>query len=147
MLVVAGGIPGTMVRLSEEGTSLGRSADSSFQISDITVSREHAFVLVDDHGIGSDPGRGKHQRHVREWQADSGRIGWSSWLTAIAFSLGTTVVLKLVRLDPNDEQFQREMFERTVRDTLTGLYNRAYLSIRSACWPSEARPRESGWRC
>ena len=54
-------------------------------------------------------------------------IGWSSWLTAIAFSLGTSVVLKLVRLDPNDEQFQREMFERTVRDTLTGLYNRAYL--------------------
>ena len=41
--------------------------------------------------------------------------------------LGTSVVLKLVRLDPSDEQFQREMFERTVRDTLTGLYNRAYL--------------------
>ena len=55
------------------------------------------------------------------------RIGWSSWPTAIVFRLGTNVVLKLVRLDPNDEQFQREMFERTVRDTLTGLYNRAYL--------------------
>ncbi len=41
--------------------------------------------------------------------------------------VGTSVVLKLVRLDPTDEQFQREMFERTVRDTLTGLYNRAYL--------------------
>jgi diguanylate cyclase (GGDEF)-like protein len=40
--------------------------------------------------------------------------------------LGTTVVLKLVRLDPYDERFQREMFERTVRDPLTGLYNRAY---------------------
>ena len=41
--------------------------------------------------------------------------------------LGTSVVLKLVRLDPTDERFQREMFERTVRDPLTGLYNRAYL--------------------
>jgi two-component system, cell cycle response regulator len=41
--------------------------------------------------------------------------------------LGTSVVLKLARLDPNDELFQREMFERTVRDNLTGLYNRAYL--------------------
>jgi two-component system cell cycle response regulator len=34
--------------------------------------------------------------------------------------------LKLVRLDPTDERFQREMFERTVRDSLTGLYNRSY---------------------
>jgi diguanylate cyclase (GGDEF)-like protein len=40
--------------------------------------------------------------------------------------LGTDVMLKLVRLDPSDERFQREMFERTVRDGLTGLYNRAY---------------------
>jgi diguanylate cyclase (GGDEF)-like protein len=37
-----------------------------------------------------------------------------------------SVVLKFVRLDPCDEQFQREMFERTVRDALTGLYNRTY---------------------
>jgi two-component system, cell cycle response regulator len=40
--------------------------------------------------------------------------------------LGTTVILKLARLEPHDAEFQREMFERTVRDTLTGLYNRAY---------------------
>ena len=40
--------------------------------------------------------------------------------------LGARVVLKLVRLDPHDERFQRDMFERTVRDTLTGLYHRAY---------------------
>lgn len=41
--------------------------------------------------------------------------------------LGTNIVFKLVRLDAHDEQFQREMFERTVRDPLTGLYNRTYL--------------------
>ena len=35
--------------------------------------------------------------------------------------LGARVVFKLVRLDPHDERFQRDMFERTVRDTLTGL--------------------------
>ncbi len=35
-------------------------------------------------------------------------------------------MLKLVRLDPHDERFQRDMFERTVRDPLTGLYHRAY---------------------
>ncbi len=40
--------------------------------------------------------------------------------------LGTGVILKLVHLDSSDERFQHEMFERTVRDAMTGLYNRAY---------------------
>jgi two-component system, cell cycle response regulator len=126
MLVVSGGIPGTMVELSEQGTTLGRSAECSFQISDITVSREHAVIMIDEMGSvqirdqGSTNGtflNGKriHARRLVEL-ADGDRV-----------QLGTKIVLKLVRLDPNDEQFQREMFERTVRDPLTGLYNRAYL--------------------
>jgi two-component system cell cycle response regulator len=126
MIVVAGGIPGTMVRLSDEGTSLGRSADSTFEISDIMVSRRHAFVAVEKMGAvqirdeGSTNGtfvNGKRIPRNRPVKlSDGDRI-----------QLGNHVVLKLVRLDPNDEQFQREMFERTVRDTLTGLYNRDYL--------------------
>lgn len=126
MLVVSGGIPGTMVRLSEQGTSMGRSAESSFQISDITVSRDHALVMIDDMGTvqirdeGSTNGTFLNGKRIHAHRpvelADGDRV-----------RLGTKIVLKLVRLDPNDEQFQREMFERTVRDTLTGLYNRAYL--------------------
>jgi diguanylate cyclase (GGDEF)-like protein len=126
LIVVAGEIPGTMVRLNDRGTTLGRSADSSFPISDITVSRQHAFLSVDENGTvylrddGSTNGtfvNGKRVTAFRQVSLDDGdRI-----------QLGTSVVLKLARLDPNDELFQREMFERTVRDNLTGLYNRAYL--------------------
>ena len=126
MIVVAGGITGTMVRLSEQGTSLGRSAESSFHIDDLTISRKHAFVLIDDKGSvwirdeGSTNGTLLNGKRIHAHRpvdlADGDRI-----------QLGTSVVLKLVRLDPTDERFQREMFERTVRDPLTGLYNRAYL--------------------
>jgi two-component system, cell cycle response regulator len=126
MLIVSGGIPGTMVRLSEQGTTLGRAGESSFQISDATVSRDHAFVVIDERGSvqlrdkGSTNGtfvNGKRiQAHRPVELTDGDRV-----------QLGTNIVFKLVCLDPNDEQFQREMFERTVRDTLTGLYNRAYL--------------------
>jgi two-component system cell cycle response regulator len=42
--------------------------------------------------------------------------------------LGSSLLLKYLRLDPCDEGFQREMFERSVRDNLTGLFNRAYFS-------------------
>ena len=126
MLVVSGGIPGTMVQLSEQGTSLGRSGESSFQISDITVSRDHAVVMTDEMGTvqirdeGSTNGTFLNGKRIHAHRlvdlADGDRV-----------QLGTKIVFKLVRLDPNDEQFQREMYERTVRDPLTGLYNRAYL--------------------
>src|SRR5260370_37038217 len=35
LITVSGGIPGMMLRLSEDGTSLGRSTESSFQLCDI----------------------------------------------------------------------------------------------------------------
>jgi two-component system, cell cycle response regulator len=125
MLVVAGAIPGTMVALCQDGTRLGRSAENSFQIDDITVSREHAFVAIDNWGCvhlrdeGSTNGTFLNGARIKSHQmlelTDGDRV-----------QLGSGVVLKLVRLAPNDEQFQREMFERTVRDALTGLYNRTY---------------------
>jgi diguanylate cyclase (GGDEF)-like protein len=125
IIVVAGGIPGTMARLSPQGMSLGRSAENAFQITHITVSRQHAFVSIDEAGEvqlrdeGSTNGtlvNGKRiARHRTVGLGDGDRI-----------QLGSHVVLKVVRLDANDEKFQREMFERTVRDALTGLYNRAY---------------------
>ena len=60
--------------------------------------------------------------------------------------IGTSVVLKLVFLDPSDERFQHEMFERTVRDGIDGLYNRPTSSIRSGDSPRETRRRGWAWR-
>ena len=125
MIVVNGGIPGTMVLLDQGGTSLGRAAESSIPLDDITVSRHHALVTIDaDGGVsitdeGSSNGTFINGAIIPPNRPmplqDGDRI-----------QLGTTVILKLVRLDSHDERFQRDMFERTVRDTLTGLYNRAY---------------------
>jgi two-component system cell cycle response regulator len=126
LIVVSGGIPGTMVRVNDRGTTLGRSADSSFQFSDITVSRQHALLSVDEIGTvylrddGSTNGTFVNGKRVTAYRQVSLNDG-------DRIQLGTSVVLKLARLDPNDELFQREMFERTVRDNLTGLYNRDYL--------------------
>ncbi len=125
LIVVSGGMPGTMHSLSDRGTSVGRSAENALQLDDITISRRHAFVSIDKGGKirirdeGSTNGTFLNGQRVpvhclRELD-DGDRI-----------QLGTTLVLKLVRLDPNEERFQREMFERTVRDSLTSLYNRAY---------------------
>jgi diguanylate cyclase (GGDEF)-like protein len=125
MIVVSGCIPGTMLPLNERGTTLGRSGDCDFQIDDITVSRRHARVALDSDGnaeltdLGSVNGtivNGEKISTERPLLLENGdRV-----------QLGAKVVFKLVRLDPHDERFQRDMFERTVRDTLTGLYHRTY---------------------
>jgi diguanylate cyclase (GGDEF)-like protein len=125
MIVVNGSVPGTMVPLSESGTTIGRSAESGFQVDDITVSRKHVEVMVDRDGavhitdLGSSNGTVLNGEsipaHRRVALEDGDRI-----------QLGARLIFKLVRLDPHDERFQRDMFERTVRDTLTGLYHRAY---------------------
>jgi two-component system, cell cycle response regulator len=125
LIVVGGGIPGAMIRLAPEGAQLGRSSENSVRVPDLSISRRHAVIGVDDHGsawltdLGSTNGTYLNNRRIAPHHAcrleDGDRI-----------QLGSSFVVKFVGLDPCDEQFQREMFERTVRDTLTGLYNRAY---------------------
>ncbi len=125
LIMVSGGIPGTMFRLGEQAASFGRAAECTYQVHDITVSRFHAIFTIDSGG----------DVYVGDEASTNGTFVNGARLAARRpvllqdgdrIQLGNTVILKLVRLEPHDEEFQREMFERTVRDTLTGLYNRAY---------------------
>lgn len=125
LIMVNGGTTGAMLRIEGPETSLGRSAENSHQFPDPTVSRRHAVIKHDDSGmawltdLGSSNGTYLDNKRIPPGKParieDGARI-----------QLGVTVVLKYVSLDPCDERFQREMFERTVRDNLTGLYNRGY---------------------
>ena len=125
LIMVRGGIPGTMLPLAQSASSLGRSAENTFQLADSTVSRWHAVVSIDPAGdawltdLGSSNGTfvdGKRiPVHTPAAVRDGSRI-----------QIGAATLLKYLKLDPCEEGFQREMFERAVRDTLTGLYNRSY---------------------
>ncbi|MFO0908712.1 MAG: GGDEF domain-containing protein [Isosphaeraceae bacterium] len=125
LIVVGGGIPGAMIRLDSAGAEIGRSNENTVRVPDLSVSRHHARIRVDDRGVawltdlGSTNGTFLNNRrlapHATARLDDGDRI-----------QLGSTFVVKFVGLDPCDEQFQRELFERTVRDGLTGLFNRVY---------------------
>ena len=125
LVVLSGGIPGAMLRLSAGGSRLGRSADNTIQLPDASISRYHAFLGEDDEGqvrltdLGSTNGTFLNGRRLPENTPvrveDGDRL-----------QFGANVIVKFIRPDPCEEQFQREMFERTVRDPLTGLYNRAF---------------------
>lgn len=125
LIVISGGIPGAMLRLAPGGNRLGRSADNTIQLPDANISRYHAFLGSDDEGqarltdLGSSNGTFLNGRRLPKDTPvrihDGDRL-----------QFGASVIVKFIRPDPCEEQFQREMFERTVRDPLTGLYNRAF---------------------
>ena len=47
LIVVGGGIPGAMIRLSAEGNHLGRSSENNVKLSDPSVSRHQAVIMID----------------------------------------------------------------------------------------------------
>ncbi len=125
LIMIRGGIPGTMFRVGSDETTLGRSAENTFSLDDMTVSRRHAKFEVDAQGTVTLTDQGSSNgTFVNGCRVET---GWPVGLDeGDRVQLGSGVVLKLVHLDSSDEQFQRQMFERTVRDGLTGVYNRAY---------------------
>jgi two-component system cell cycle response regulator len=143
LIIVRGGIPGTMFRLVRGTGSVGRGADNTVSLHEATVSRRHAVISIDPSGIASltdvgstngtfvDGNRLAPNRPVQV--SDGSRI-----------QLGASVLLKYVRLDPCEEGYQREMYERTVRDELTGLYNRSYFVKGVAPLTDRSSIREMG---
>src|SRR4051812_43130435 len=47
LILVNGGTPGAMLRLTPEGTRLGRAPDNEFPLQDPSVSRHHALLELD----------------------------------------------------------------------------------------------------
>ncbi len=125
LIIVRGGVPGTMLRLGQKSSSLGRSAENTFQFHDNTVSRRHAVLSIDAAGVawlmdlGSTNGTFVDGRRIAtQMQVQAG--------DGSRIQLGSSTLLKYLKLDPCEEGFQRELYERSVRDNLTGLYNRGY---------------------
>ena len=124
-IVLRGSMPGRMIRLSPGLAALGRAPENGIQLADMSVSRAHASIRVDDHGhawltdLGSTNGTFLNTQRlaprVTVGLRDGDRIGF-----------GPSFLLKFVQTDALDEHHHREMFERSVRDPLTGLYNRSY---------------------
>jgi two-component system cell cycle response regulator len=125
LIMIRGGIPGTMLRLGTDEATLGRSAENTLPLHDMTVSRRHATVRMDARGLVTLIDNGStNGTFVNGNRLEVGRPVTVEEGDRIQF--GSGVLVKLVRLDSSDEHFQHEMFERTVRDGLTGVYNRTY---------------------
>jgi diguanylate cyclase (GGDEF)-like protein len=140
-VVLEGMDVGDTIELKAEGaTVIGRDADCDGILRDDGISRRHAQVVRDESGafvlqdLGSTNGVFVGGVRVsRHRLADGDKV-----------LVGRRTILKFVLQDRLDLVFQRRMYESSVRDALTGAFNRRHFDERLAAELSYAR-RHVAW--
>jgi two-component system cell cycle response regulator len=126
LTVLRGELPGALFTLQTGSTIIGRDPDVAISLPDHSLSRQHARVTgaggtykIED--LGSTNGT----------FVDGARIAGSHTLEdGCRIHLGTRTVLHFRLYDAVELAAARESYALTVRDPLTGTYNRRYLHDR-----------------
>ena len=120
LVVIRGARLGARIVPDDEAVIVGRSADAGFQISARSVSRHHCRFLRRDGAVWvEDMGSTNHTfvndkavENVQLRDGDHVRVGQT--------------LFKFVAAGSVEAGYHSEVYESTVRDPLTGLYNRRY---------------------
>lgn len=127
LLELEGAQPGAVFSIRQSGAVIGRKGNADVSLSDASVSWEHARISVESDGVyiedlASRNGTFINDRRVRERaRLDDGdyvRLG------------GNRTVIKFSMMEAFEEHALRTLFELTLRDPLTRLYNRRYFDDR-----------------
>jgi len=118
---------GSIFRLTEPETVIGRSGECDIHIDDESISREHVkLVRTDDGGF-----------LIKDLESTNGTFkgGQKVEIAVLAegerFRIGATTLVRLSLSEEVEESFRR-LHEASVRDPLTGLHNRRHLLDRLA---------------
>lgn len=118
---------GQVTSLTDPEIRIGRHPDNGLVIDDDGMSRVHARVHYDDgayyvEDFGSSNGTYVNGERVKKRQLTDGAI----------VQLGPRVCLRFSVTDANQERILRQLYESSVRDALTGAYNRHFFHERLA---------------
>jgi two-component system cell cycle response regulator len=140
-LVIIGGMDmGRIIPLDQRTITLGRDQECTVVLQDDGVSRTHAEVVL----------RGSESLLIRDRGSTNGTFVAGRQVTEAVLSrgdkvlLGRRTVLKFEILDEFEQAYQRQMYESSLRDGLTGVYNRKYFNQRMVSDLSFAR-RHTMW--
>jgi diguanylate cyclase (GGDEF)-like protein len=133
--VVSGLDAGRIVPMNRDTIVIGRGDEADLTIEDGAVSRAHARIFrradgtfqVED--LGSTNGTFVRGRRVMiACLAEGDHV-----------QLGPRALLRFDLTDPADEQLQAHLYESSIRDPLTGAFNRRYLENRIVAEVAHAR--------
>lgn len=119
LIVINGSNIGQSFRIKSRRMVIGRSSDADIALNDPSISRYHAEIVQDGGAavlcdLGSTNGTFlEDQRISRHQLSDGDRV-----------RLGATLVVRFDHLDEVEQRMQTELYEGSVRDALTGVFNR-----------------------
>jgi diguanylate cyclase (GGDEF)-like protein len=120
--VVRGADAGKVVSFDEAGITVGRATACDLVLPDPGVSRKHARIvqsgtrfLVED--LGAKNGTFVDGEVVEKREVDIGTT----------IQIGPHVELRLVSMTSVEERLARQLYDSSMRDALTGAYNRRYI--------------------
>lgn len=125
LIAIKGLPPGTMSAIGPQGLRIGRSPENDLSVLERNVSRNHARIEVGPDGnveimdLGSSNGTYVNGAALVQYRMHMLQDG-----DRVRF--GPFIVFKFARLTVDEERSQRDLYERSIRDRLTGLYNRSF---------------------
>jgi len=144
LVVLSGPRAGEMFELAEEGLVMGRDRESvDIWFGNPSVSRHHARVAPGEDGAvvvtDLDSSNGTFVNGEEVERGETLEEGDK-------LRLGTKTVLKFSYQDELETHFQKELYESSIRDELTGAYTKAYLldQLRSEMAFADRADRELG---
>ncbi len=129
LVIVTGPRPGSMIVIGEgQDFVVGRTTEASYAIDDDSLSRRHArfFRLAGKYAI-------EDLKSTNGTFVDGKRLTEPSFLEpGASIQLGKEIVVRFELQDDAVIEEQKRLYEATVRDKLTGVYNRHHLDERLA---------------
>ncbi len=126
LTILSGPRPGTLVPIETGELILGRTEESTIAIDDESLSRRHArfFTLMGKYFVAD-------MQSTNGTFVDGKRITQPTALEdGASVQLGLSTVLRFGLTDKAVVEEAKRLYEATVRDRLTGAYNRAFLEER-----------------
>lgn len=133
--LMAGTNAGQFFSLRTSTSVIGRDLDVEVRLEDTGISRRHAKIYRIDDGryiledLGSTNGTYVGGKPVRRHEL----------VTGDRIQFGPRIMMRFALLDEAEETLQQQLFESSIRDALTGAYNKGYLSERLEAELAHAR--------
>ncbi|MBP6629281.1 MAG: GGDEF domain-containing protein [Kofleriaceae bacterium] len=123
VVVVAGAAVGAMYKLPDHQPALlGRGKRCDVKLDDDGISRSHARIRHDGGALVVEDLGSRNGTQVNGARVD----GPTPLRDGDKIQLGRTTILRFTYHDAVDESFQRQMYESSLRDGLTKLFNKRY---------------------
>ena len=127
LTIVDGADAGRVIAVDKTEIVLGRAADCGVVLPDTGVSRKHARVVVREHDFLLEDLSSKNGTFI-----DGEAVTSRSLAVGDTFFVGPNVKVRLSMMEESEERLARQLYESSMRDALTGVFNRRYYLQRLA---------------